>query len=107
MKQLVLSKPITAHGETLRVIELQEPTYDQVAKFGMPFTLTGVGGVRLDAAVALAYVPELAGVPLSSVKQLSPYDIFAVSMGVLAFFTPSTASVSSEHDSTIPPTSGE
>lgn len=107
MKPIALSKPITAHGETLHVVELQEPTYDQVAKFGMPFSLTDSGGVKLDAAAALAYIPALTGIPLSSAKQLALYDIFAISMSILGFFTGSKPQESSESDSTTPPISGD
>ncbi|WP_455872022.1 phage tail assembly protein [Serratia proteamaculans] len=107
MKPIALSKPITAHGETLHVVELQEPTYDQVAKFGMPFSLTESGGVKLDAASALTYIPELAGIPLSSAKQLALYDIFVISMSILGFFTGSKPQTDSESDSTTQPTSGE
>ncbi|CAX55822.1 phage tail assembly protein [Erwinia pyrifoliae] len=107
MKPIALSKPITAHGETLHVIELLEPTYDQVAKFGMPFSLAESGVVKLDAAAALAYIPELAGIPLSSARQLALYDIFVISMSILGFFTGSKPQENSENDSTTQPTSGE
>ncbi|CAI0963665.1 Uncharacterised protein [Serratia liquefaciens] len=106
MKQIPLSKPITAHGETLHVLELQEPDYDQVAKFGMPFSLTVTGQVKLDSAAAMAYIPELAGIPLSSAKQLALPDIFRISMSILSFFTDSTTQTNSESDSTTQPTSG-
>jgi hypothetical protein len=107
MKQIPLSKPITAHGEKLHVLELQEPDYDQVAKFGMPFSLTESGGVKLDSASALAYIPELAGIPLSSAKQLALYDIFVISMSIMGFFTGSKTPENSENGSTTQPISGD
>jgi len=107
MKEITLSKPITAHGETLHVIELQEPTYDQVAKFGMPFSLTESGGVKLDSAAALAYIPELASIPLSSARQLALFDVFAISMSILGFFTASKTPENSESGSTTLPISGD
>lgn len=107
MKEIPLSKPITAHGETLHVIELQEPTYDQVAKFGMPFSVGEKGVVKLDSASALAYIPELTGIPLSSARQLALFDIFAISMSIVGFFTASKIPGSSDSDSTTPPGSGE
>lgn len=107
MKEITLSKPITAHGETLHVIELQEPTYDQVAKYGMPFSLNEAGGIKLDSAAALAYIPELAGIPLSSARQLALFDIFTISMSILSFFTASKTPENSERGSTTRPISGD
>ncbi|MBH2950202.1 phage tail assembly protein, partial [Serratia marcescens] len=83
------------------------PTYDQVAKFGMPFSLTESGGVKLDSAAALAYIPELAGIPLSSARQLALFDVFAISMSILGFFTASKTPENSESGSTTLPISGD
>ncbi|HIF6681406.1 phage tail assembly protein [Serratia marcescens] len=107
MKQIPLSKPIMAHNEKLYVLELQEPTYDQVAKFGMPFSLTVSGEVKLDSAAAMAYIPELAGIPISSARQLALSDIFLISMSILGFFTASKTQQNSEKGSTTQPTSGD
>lgn len=62
-KELALKKPILAHNEKLHVLELREPTYDEIEAIGFPFTVSGDGGVKLDSAVALKYIPVLAGIP--------------------------------------------
>ena len=36
MKELELKKPIIAHGETLSVLEFDEPTGKDVASWGIP-----------------------------------------------------------------------
>lgn len=62
-KELALKKPILAHNEKLHVLELREPTYDEIEAIGFPFTVSADGGVKLDSAVALKYIPVLAGIP--------------------------------------------
>ncbi|WP_226814037.1 phage tail assembly protein, partial [Citrobacter youngae] len=44
MKELKLSKPVKAHGEDLHVLELREPTYDEIEGVGFPFTVSADGG---------------------------------------------------------------
>jgi hypothetical protein len=46
------------------VLELREPTYDEIESIGFPFTVSGDGGLKLDSAVALKYIPVLAGIPV-------------------------------------------
>jgi len=107
IKELALKKPIMAHNEKLHVLELREPTYDEIESIGFPFTVSGDGGVKLDSAVALKYIPILAGIPRSSAAQLAKLDIFKASMLVLNFFTQSETETASESESTIPLTSGD
>lgn len=106
-KELVLKKPIMAHNEKLHVLELREPTYDEIEAIGFPFTISGDGGIKLDSAVALKYIPVLAGIPRSSASQLAKLDIFKASMLVLNFFTQSETDPASEGESTTQPTSGD
>lgn len=61
-KELTLKKPILAHNEKLHVLELREPTYDEIEAIGFPFTVSGDGTIKLDSAVALKYIPVLAGI---------------------------------------------
>lgn len=42
IKELVLKKPIMAHNEKLHVLELREPSYDEIEAIGFPFTVSGV-----------------------------------------------------------------
>lgn len=106
MKELTLKKPIMAHNEKVHVLELREPTFDEVESIGFPFTVSGEGAVRPDSAVALKYIPLLAGIPRSSAADLALLDIFKASMMILSFFTSSTAEIS-ESDSSTSPTTGD
>ncbi|EMK9921870.1 phage tail assembly protein, partial [Salmonella enterica subsp. enterica] len=91
----------------LHVLELREPSYDEIEAIGFPFTVSGDGGVRLDSSVALKYIPVLAGIPRSSAAQLAKLDIFKACMLILNFFTRSETEEDSESESTTPHTSGE
>lgn len=107
MLALQLSKPITAHGEKLYVLEFREPTYDEIAQTGFPFTVSGDSSIRPDSAVTLQYIPLLAGIPRSSAQTLAKLDVFKASMLVLGFFTRSETDETSESDSITSPISGE
>ncbi|ENT6967577.1 phage tail assembly protein [Salmonella enterica subsp. enterica serovar Johannesburg] len=89
------------------MLELREPSYDEIEAIGFPFTVSGDGGVRLDSSVALKYIPVLAGIPRSSAAQLAKLDIFKACMLILNFFTRSETEEDSESESTTPHTSGE
>lgn len=106
MKQIPLSKPIMAHNEKLHVLELQEPSYDQVEKLGIPFSYTDTGEMRLDTRSSLAYIPVLAGIPRSSAEQLALKDVFMATMTIISFFTDSAPQTNSEDGSTTQPISG-
>ncbi|SVH90992.1 bacteriophage protein [Shigella flexneri] len=87
--EIVLKKPVTAHNEMLHVLELREPTYDEIEALGFPFIISGEGSIKLDSRVALKYIPLLAGIPRSSAAQMAKLDIFKTSMQILRFFTQS------------------
>ncbi|EPV9031930.1 phage tail assembly protein, partial [Shigella flexneri] len=87
--EIVLKKPVTAHNEMLHVLELREPTYDEIEALGFPFIISGEGSIKLDSQVALKYIPLLAGIPCSSAAQMAKLDIFKTSMQILRFFTQS------------------
>ncbi|WJV61353.1 phage tail assembly protein [Pectobacteriaceae bacterium C52] len=107
MKELKLSKPIMAHGERLHVLELREPTYDEVQKYGLPFSYGSDGSVKIDTSSALNYIPGLAGIPPSSAKQLALNDITTISLIIVGFFMASESQEASENDSITSPISGE
>ncbi|WP_174891700.1 phage tail assembly protein, partial [Candidatus Hamiltonella defensa] len=86
MTSIALSKPIKVHNETISVLDIQEPTFDQVEKYGIPFSYSERGEMRLDTRSALAYLPELAGIPRSSAQQLALHDVFVASMTLVGFF---------------------
>lgn len=105
-KELKLNKQIMAHAEKLSVLELREPTYDEIASIGFPFTFDASGAIKPDSKVSLAYLPLLAGIPKSSAEQMDKLDIFKASMMILGFFTPSGTGETSDGDSTTSPGSG-
>lgn len=105
-KELALKKPILAHNEKLHVLELREPTYDEIEAIGFPFTVSGDGTIKLDSSVALKYIPVLAGIPRSSAAQMAKLDIFKTCMQILSFFTQSETETTSDDDSTTSPGSG-
>lgn len=106
MKELILSKPIVAANETLHVLEIREPTYDEVEQFGIPFSYNESGEMKLDSRVTLKYIPVLAAIPRSSAAKMTLKDVFMASMTIVGFFTVSEEAGSSENDSTTPPISG-
>jgi hypothetical protein len=85
-----LTKPITAHGETVDEITLREPTVEEVMEEGYPFLLvqarSGDHGVEIRLKVIARYVMRLAGIPMSSVKQLSLSDLKRCQTEVMSFF---------------------
>lgn len=107
MKVLELKKPIMAHDENLHVLEIREPTYDEIEAIGFPFTLSGDGDMKLDSRAALKYIPVLAGIPRSAASAMSKLDIFKACMIVLSFFYQSETEKASENGSTTLPGSGE
>lgn len=106
-KEIVLTAPIMAHGEKLHVLELREPSFDEVESLGFPFTVNSDGGIKVDSAASLKYIPLLAGIPRSSAQKLTLRDVFMISMSIMSFFTASGAETSSENDDTTSLTSGE
>lgn len=81
-----LSKAIQAHGEEYSTLELQDPTFEQIQKFGTPVSVDANGNFTINAQIALKFIPELAGVPPSSLKPLGAYDINNLCWAVWRFF---------------------
>ncbi|HGW6102662.1 TPA: phage tail assembly protein [Citrobacter werkmanii] len=86
MITVTLSKPIQAHGDEISVLELEVPSFEQMQKLGTPVKLDAAGDYTVNTAVALRYVPELAKVPPSSLKELGPYDLDSLCWAVWRFF---------------------
>lgn len=106
MKSIALSKPIQMHNEKISVLDIQEPTFDQVEKYGIPFSYSERGEMRLDTRSALSYLPELAGIPRSSAQQMAIHDVFIASMTIVSVFTGAQNLDLSDDDSTTLPGSG-
>lgn len=81
-----LSTPIQAHGEEVSVLELKDPTFEQIQKFGTPVSLDSNGNYTINTQTAFKYIPELAGVPPSSIKTLGAYDLNNLCWAVWRFF---------------------
>ena len=88
---IVLSKPITAHGEEVDQITLRQPTTADLIDLGQPMRLLPGNGldeaaIEVRMNVVANYVARLAAIPLSSVKALSLSDFGKATQAVLGFF---------------------
>jgi hypothetical protein len=90
MTTVTLLRPIQAHGEERRVIELREPNgADIKACGGYPGAglATDQGNLlTIRADVVGAYIARLGAIPPSSVDQLSPVDWIRCQNAVTSFF---------------------
>lgn len=86
MQELELNHPITAHGETLSVLEFNEPTGKDVRELGYPYQMNQDESIKLQAHIIAKYIVRLANVPLSTVDQMSPGDLNAAGWLVVGFF---------------------
>ena len=89
---VALSRAITAHGKELNELELREPTVKDVMELGYPYLVHGGGAdtaVELRPQIAGKYAVRLAGIPQSSVEQLSVPDLQKVQGAVMSFFSES------------------
>lgn len=87
---IILSKPISAHGQDYTELELREPTVDDVIEIGYPYlVLMRDGqdtGIELRPKVVVHYVSKLAGIPLSSARKISLSDLTKAQQVVMSFF---------------------
>ncbi|ENG2552692.1 TPA: phage tail assembly protein [Citrobacter farmeri] len=86
MQELELNHPITAHGESLSVLEFNEPTGKDVRELGYPYQMNQDESIKLQAHIIAKYIVRLANVPLSAVDQMSPGDLNAAGWLVAGFF---------------------
>lgn len=86
MKELPLKKDIQAHGETLSVLEFEEPTGKDVRELGYPYQMNQDESIKLLSNVVSKYIMRLAKVPQSSVDQMSPADLNSAAWLVAGFF---------------------
>jgi len=84
--EVPLSKPITAHGESLSVLTLREPGGKEIRTLGLPYRFGADGSTIIEAAVVARFISELAGIPLSAVDKLPPPDWQKAMSAVLDFF---------------------
>ncbi|WP_455424794.1 phage tail assembly protein [Dryocola sp. LX212] len=81
-----LSKPVQVHGSSVSEVELKDPTLEQIQRFGLPASMDGGGNFTVNAQVAVKYIPELAGIPPSSLNHLTPFDINNLCWAIWRFF---------------------
>ncbi|MCS2162961.1 phage tail assembly protein [Scandinavium sp. H11S7] len=86
MKELELGHPVTAHGETLSVLEFNEPTGKDVRELGYPYQMNQDESIKLQAHIIAKYIVRLANVPLSTVDQMSPGDLNSAGWLIAGFF---------------------
>jgi len=88
--ELALSAPVKAHGEEVSTLTLRPLTARDLRVHGLPFVIQPGGGREMNMAVVAAMVADLAGIPLSSVDQMDPFDLTAAMGVVLGFLAPTT-----------------
>lgn len=86
MITISLSKSVQAHGATISELELQDPSLEQIQQFGLPVSMDSSGNFTVNVPVAIRYVPVLSGLPPSSLKNLSPFDVNSLCWAVWRFF---------------------
>lgn len=83
---LTLSKAITAHNETVTVLEFREPTGKDVRELGYPYQVGNDESIKLSASVTAKYISRLANIPMSSVDEMSPADMGLAGALIIGFF---------------------
>ena len=83
-----LARPVDAHGETVTVLRLREPTANAAWECGLPLTFSAGGEAVINMQVMMRLASRLAAVPLSSVKAMSMPDIMTVVERLTPFFAP-------------------
>lgn len=89
MSVIKLSKPIEAHGEQVSELTLREPTTADVIEHGQPFlvVLSDDGSaIEIRTKIVSRYISLLAGIPMSSVKELPLTDFSKCQGAVMGFF---------------------
>ncbi|MHA6478908.1 phage tail assembly protein [Stutzerimonas sp. KH-1] len=85
---VVLQKPVEAHGRTIEVLQLAEPTGQLVVELGEPFMLTADRGIKELPAVTISYIVKLGKVPRSAALAMAPGDRKAAFLKLLPFLMP-------------------
>lgn len=86
MKELTLVKAVTAHGETIGVLEFNDPTGKDVRELGYPYQMNQDESIKLQAHIIAKYIVRLANVPMNTVDQMSPGDLNSAGWLIAGFF---------------------
>lgn len=82
-----LSKPIRVHDEEITVLEYRAPTPDDVEAVGeLPYRMQADSTIQPLPAVCIRYLSKMAGMPVSSIKQMALTDINKLCFVVAGFF---------------------
>jgi Phage tail assembly chaperone proteins, E, or 41 or 14 len=87
----ILSKPIQAHGEEVRILHWREPTGGDIEIAGNPVYLDFSGAsptIAFNEKKMATMMSRLTQVPPSSIRQLTAKDWNAVAWKLFRFFTP-------------------
>lgn len=96
-RSIPLSKPIPAHGETVKHLVFREPTGADLADHGVPVRFDfakNTPDVIFDTPKMTAMLAALAGVPPSSIRMLSATDWTTCAWAITDFFVPDLAALS-------------
>ena len=89
---LKLETPIQAHGETISELAFRAPNGSDLMRCGSPFihenTTAGETLTRTDNLATGKLISALAGIPTSSVGQMSALDFTAAQAAIIGFFAP-------------------
>ena len=80
-----LSKPITVGDDEIKVLDLREPTVNDITELGYPFLIKD-GGVAIQASVIMAYIVRLSANPPSALKTISVSDFGKLQTAIMGFF---------------------
>lgn len=72
-KIIELSKPITAHGEVVSTLHIQEPTLGALENIHI--SVTDKGAVQLNLGELQGLIANMANIPASSARQISLRDM--------------------------------
>ena len=89
MTAIKLSKPIQHGEDQVAVLELRDPTVDDVSDIGYPFLMIPNDGdmaMELRPKVIMRYAARLSGLPPSSLKTISLSDLSKIQEAVMDFF---------------------
>ena len=87
--KVTLSKAITAHNEEVTALELREPTGKDVQELGFPYLIImrdDDQALQIQVKTVGKYISRLAGIPPSSVDQLTAGDLSTMAGAVMSFF---------------------
>lgn len=94
VRVLKLTKPINAHAEQVLELKFREPTGGDIISVGNPVVFdmsSDPPKMAFDAALMAEMMSLLAGVPPSSIAQMSPNDFVSAEFLLLRFFVPAQA----------------